>query len=155
MSIVESKQLNTHLFNAYGFKVPSDPLKADLIQELLTSVKVLAPSDLNFACLDKISESKSRYTFEATMFFTTNNNQLLVSVKGLLGLDDKSNKVVINKLHDSAISIFSLGSLATPLELFSDATYTPEEIEKCAQIIFKNHEDYFCSKVLKKTFLNM
>lgn len=150
MSISKSESLNNELFNLYGFKRPSDVNKAEIITELLKRVHGEPPTYINFAYLNPIKNYRNNFSYEASMFFTADATQLILTFHGTLTIEDHTSTLTINKIKQPSIHLYSMGSLTTPIELFSDAQYTQEEIECSAMAIFNQHTEHFKLSVLNK-----
>lgn len=154
-NVVNVPKSNIALFENYGFKIPSDPKKNILLESLLEAVQANPPAKVSFSSLVREQNSVNNYNFEASMTYNADTNQLILGLKGSVSLEDQTDIVAINEIIDTSLSIYELGTLASPIELFSDCIYSVDDIRKAALLVFKTHEEVFKSNLLRKALLDM
>lgn len=155
MSNVATPESNIALFESFGFKIPNDQHKLALLSSLLDQVKNNAPSKITFNTLIQDTRSTTHYIFDAVVTYSADTNQLILNVKGSLSLEDQSNIVTIQEIEDTNLSIYELGSLAAPIELFTDCSYTTLEIRNASIAVFSASKEIFKSNFLRKYLLGM
>lgn len=155
MSNVAIPESNIALFEFFGFKIPNDQHKSSLLGSLLDQVKNNAPSKITFNTLVQDPRSSTNYNFDAVVTYSADTNQLILNVTGSVSLEPQSNIVTINEIKDTNLSIYELGSLAAPIELFTDCTYTADEIRNASIAVFSAHNEIFKSNFLRKSLLGM